>query len=256
MTSLDEMRRELREKYERLERSNPSPGELSAEEIEVCTDILEKLRETRQIYIVDLDYPISVTKTLFKLFDAMRRKRAEKIGIPEVQYDIEAYIFDLIRLPHSSRERLPEDVQRRIERVLKKLIGGEEEVQTFNFWDSTKVTKEEDWFVHKCPICTSSEFENLKRKKEIFLSPYFTERLSDEMLAFLMVHEAGHRECEPEGGGEFCASVKAVDMFRDRELAKRLAKEWYHRWWYETPVLEKREFMDQWKNLMEQLERR
>ena len=247
------MRFELREKFERLKKGNPSSA-LTAEEIEVCADMLKKLRETGQVYIVDLDYPISITKSLFRLFDAMRRRRAEKMGVPEVQYDIEAYIFDLLRLPHSSRARLPMDTQRRIERILKKFIRSEEEVQGFDFWDSTKVTKEEDWFLHNCPICTSTEFENLKRKKGIFVSPHFIEGVRDEMLAFLIGHEAGHRECEVESGGEFCASVKAVDMLKDRAVAERLGKEWYHRWWHKTPVLEKKEFLDQWEKLMKQLE--
>ena len=96
MTSLNEMRRELREKFDRL---NPCSGGLTPEEVEVCTDILKKLRETEQIYIVDLDYPISITKTLFRLLDGMRQRRAEKIGIPEEQFDMESYIGFIIGLP-------------------------------------------------------------------------------------------------------------------------------------------------------------
>ena len=99
MTSLEDMRRELREKFERLKKGNPCSGELTPEEIEVCTDILKKLRETEQIYIVDLDYPVSITKTLFKMLDAMRRVRAEKIGIPEEQFDIESYFAFILGLP-------------------------------------------------------------------------------------------------------------------------------------------------------------
>ena len=95
MTALDDMRRELRAKFERLKKGNP----LTPEETEVCTDILKKLRETEQIYIVDLDYPISITKGIFKLLDGMRRIRAKKLGIPEVQYDIESYIAFMVGLP-------------------------------------------------------------------------------------------------------------------------------------------------------------
>ena len=71
-------------------------------EEEICKDIMQKLRETGQIYIVDLDYPISITKYLFRLLDAMRRTRAERIDIPEVQYDFEAYIYDLLGFPRST----------------------------------------------------------------------------------------------------------------------------------------------------------
>ena len=103
MTSLEEMRRELRERYEKLLRGHSSGG-LTPEEMEVCTDILKKLRETEQIYIVDLDYPISITKSLFRLLDAMRRRRAEKMGIPEVQYDIESYVAFMLGLPRSAEK--------------------------------------------------------------------------------------------------------------------------------------------------------
>lgn len=99
MTSLNDMRRELQEKYEKLKKGEDSCGGLTPEEIEVCTDILKKLGETKQIYIVDLDYPISITKGLFRLLDAMRRVRAEKMGLPEEQFDMESYIAFMIGLP-------------------------------------------------------------------------------------------------------------------------------------------------------------
>ena len=98
MTSIDDVRRELREKFERL-KGNRCSGGLTPEEIEVCTDMLKKLRETEQIYIVDLDYPISITKTLFRLLDGMRRIRAEKMGIPEEQFDMESYIAFMVGIP-------------------------------------------------------------------------------------------------------------------------------------------------------------
>jgi len=153
------------------------------------------------------------------------------------------------------RVLLPEELQKRIERILDAFIKEGEEVREYSFWDSTKVKKEEDWFVHNCPICTSSELEeDLRRKKEVFMDPAFAEGLRDEMLAFLIAHERGHRECLPKRGGEICASVEAVAMFRNRDLAKGLAREWYYRWWYSTPILEESKFLEAWKGLMEQLE--
>jgi len=101
------------------------------------------------------------------------------------------------------RVLLPEDLQKRIERILDAFIKEGEEVREYSFWDSTKVKKEEDWFVHNCPICTSSELEeDLRRKKEVFIDPAFAEGLRDEMLAFLIAHEGGHRECLPKRGGD------------------------------------------------------
>ena len=96
--SLEEMRRQLRNRYENL-LSDHSSEDLTPDEIEVCTDILKKLEETDQIYIVGLDYPISITEGLFRLLEAMRRVRAMKMGVPEEQFDIESYIAFMIGLP-------------------------------------------------------------------------------------------------------------------------------------------------------------
>jgi len=83
MTSLEEMREELREKFER---------------IETCNDILKKLRETDQIYIVDHDVPLSISKGLFNLLDARRRVEAEKRGVPQEQFEFEDIIALLLGL--------------------------------------------------------------------------------------------------------------------------------------------------------------
>lgn len=58
-------------------------------EREICQDILRKLRETGQIYIVEHDYPISVSKDIFRMLEAVRREMAKRKGIPEVQYEFE-----------------------------------------------------------------------------------------------------------------------------------------------------------------------
>lgn len=65
---------------------------------EVCKDILKKLDETGQVYIIDHDYPISVSKTLFKMLDDKRREMARKLGVPEEQYEFEDLFWDLLRL--------------------------------------------------------------------------------------------------------------------------------------------------------------
>jgi len=56
---------------------------------DVCQDIKKKLLETKQIYIVGLDVPISVTRTLFSLLDQKRREIARTCGVPEEQFDFE-----------------------------------------------------------------------------------------------------------------------------------------------------------------------
>ena len=88
MTSLDEMRRELRLKF----------NNLTTEEREKCRDILKKLRETNQIYIIDHDVPLSISKTIFSLLDARRRLEARKRGVPEEQFEFEDIIGHLLGL--------------------------------------------------------------------------------------------------------------------------------------------------------------
>lgn len=63
--------------------------DILAEDIEIAKDVLEKLRETDQIYIVGHDYPISVSETVFKRTDLFRRAKAYKFGIPENQFEFE-----------------------------------------------------------------------------------------------------------------------------------------------------------------------
>jgi len=56
---------------------------------DICRDIIQKLKETGQVYIVEHDYPISVSRFIFKALDEKRRKRARELGVPEVQYEFE-----------------------------------------------------------------------------------------------------------------------------------------------------------------------
>lgn len=58
----------------------------------ICADILTKLKETKQIYIIGHDYPLSISATLFKLLDARRREEAKKRKVPEDQYEFEDII--------------------------------------------------------------------------------------------------------------------------------------------------------------------
>jgi len=58
----------------------------------VCADILLKLKETKQIYIVGHDVPLSISKHLFDILDARRKAEAAKLGVPEDQYEFEDII--------------------------------------------------------------------------------------------------------------------------------------------------------------------
>ena len=69
---------------------------MDTDERRLCQDILAKLRETKQIYIIGHDIPLSLSQSLFKLLDARRRAEAEKRGIPEAQYEFEDVIGVLL----------------------------------------------------------------------------------------------------------------------------------------------------------------
>ena len=68
------------------------------EEREICRDILKKLKETGQVYIVDHDIPLSISKHIFHLLDQRRRHEAAKLGVPEVQYEFEDLLAKLLGL--------------------------------------------------------------------------------------------------------------------------------------------------------------
>lgn len=63
--------------------------DILAEDLEVAKDVLEKLRETDQIYLVGHDYPISVSEPVFRRVDLFRRAKAMSIGVPESQFEFE-----------------------------------------------------------------------------------------------------------------------------------------------------------------------
>jgi len=64
-------------------------------EEEVCRDMLEKLKETKQVYIVEHDVPISVSKHIFRLLDERRKLEAKRRSLPEEQYEWEDLLFHL-----------------------------------------------------------------------------------------------------------------------------------------------------------------
>lgn len=64
----------------------------------VVADIIERLEETGQAYIVGHDTPVSISTSLFELLEARRRKTAEALGIPEEQYEFEDLIFRLLQI--------------------------------------------------------------------------------------------------------------------------------------------------------------
>lgn len=87
---------------ERCERSEalrrfPGPGRLSTPKEDIYQDIKAKLKATNQIYLPEIDMPLSITKGLFNLLDAKRRAIAKERGIPEVQYDFEDLLFELAK---------------------------------------------------------------------------------------------------------------------------------------------------------------
>ncbi len=75
---------------------------MNEEEKEICRDILKKLGETGQVYIVSHDTPLSISTFLFNLLDARRKQEATKLGIPEIQYEFEDIIGKFLGL-HSER---------------------------------------------------------------------------------------------------------------------------------------------------------
>lgn len=62
---------------------------MKAEDLEIAEDIIKKLDETKQIYIIGLDIPLSITKGLFDLLERRRKLEGFKRRIPLEQFDDE-----------------------------------------------------------------------------------------------------------------------------------------------------------------------
>lgn len=68
-----------------MSQNNP----LSAEDVEAAVDILQKLRETSQTYIVGHDYPISVSEHIFRGLSTALDAVATAKDIPREQLEME-----------------------------------------------------------------------------------------------------------------------------------------------------------------------
>lgn len=84
--------------------SQKGPVRRFLEDWSICRDILKKLEETGQVYIVDHDIPLSISKTLFWMLDARRREEATKLGVPESQYEFEDLLGKFLGL-HSTPKK-------------------------------------------------------------------------------------------------------------------------------------------------------
>jgi len=74
---------------------------------EVAKDIIAKLQETNQIYLMGHDTPLSISKYLFYLLDLRRRLEAKSRGIPEDQFEFEDIIGLLLGLPVGAPQPKP-----------------------------------------------------------------------------------------------------------------------------------------------------
>ncbi|MFQ5911436.1 MAG: hypothetical protein ACE5IJ_12070 [Thermoplasmata archaeon] len=71
-------------------------GEERVSDEEVCKDILARLDETHQIYIVGHDIPLSISRPLFDMLESARKKLAELKRVPENQMEYEDVLFALL----------------------------------------------------------------------------------------------------------------------------------------------------------------
>lgn len=60
-----------------------------SKELEQSVDILTKLKETNQIYIVGHDVPLSISQPLFNMLEARRKTEARRRKLPDEQFDLE-----------------------------------------------------------------------------------------------------------------------------------------------------------------------
>ena len=84
-------------RFKTLLREKKGSSNQGLEMDEVYQDIREKLRATGQIYLPELDMPLSITKGLFSMLDSKRKELAKARKVPEIQYDFEDLLFELLR---------------------------------------------------------------------------------------------------------------------------------------------------------------
>lgn len=63
--------------------------------IEQAVDIILKLNETKQVYIIGHDIPVSLSYYAYGLLDKKRREIADELGVPEDQYEFEDLVLIL-----------------------------------------------------------------------------------------------------------------------------------------------------------------
>lgn len=121
---------------------------------EVCQDMLKRLEETKQIYIVGLDVPISITKGLFSLLDKKRREIARQKSIPEEQFDFEDLIGYFLGITDPRDEKLPTS------KPAERIATEDERVRDilrragYGVGSPTERT-EEEWDKKRCTFCAT-----------------------------------------------------------------------------------------------------
>ncbi len=66
------------------------------EKLKLAEDIIKQLGETGQIYIIEHDTIISLSKSLYNMLDRRRRQKAREKGIPPEQYEWEDYLYETL----------------------------------------------------------------------------------------------------------------------------------------------------------------
>lgn len=58
----------------------------------IAADIILKLENTNQTYIVGHDIPVSISKRVYAALEEKRKSLAAELGVPEVQFEFEDVI--------------------------------------------------------------------------------------------------------------------------------------------------------------------
>ena len=65
-------------------------------QLDQAIDVILRLEETNQTYIIGHDIPVSISKHVYTLLENKRRATAAELGIPENQYEFEDLIMLLV----------------------------------------------------------------------------------------------------------------------------------------------------------------
>ena len=74
--------------------------------IEQALDIINLLNQTNQTYIIGHDIPVSISRFVYASLEVKRKKMAEELGIPEVQFEFEdciGILTGMISIEHYKR---------------------------------------------------------------------------------------------------------------------------------------------------------